>query len=327
MSDYCFACKESLELTVEHIIPQALGGRLKAKLYCKTCNETFGREIDNEISKQFGWVGTMLNIKRERGRPQPYEITDLSSGSTLIFDGEDVKRKKPIVVITSKDGKKLDSADITARSEKELTKICASIQKQYEMSGEMKTFLERKPGPLDAELEVTIDNDLLRRAISKVAYGFLCIKVHPNLALSSAFDEIRDFIMNGRGPNLASANFIDTVFMTDNVRPLHKIHIVLNRTDKLVVGFVSIFGVYRFTVLLAENFESQFEWPGLDYTYDPVRRKEVIANHNFRAPRLSKTQIIKPRQTKTFVHNELHKGHKLLDSYVDITRFLGGNLN
>jgi uroporphyrinogen-III decarboxylase len=45
MKSACFACKETKVLTEEHIIPQALGGRLKAKLYCKTCNENFGKDI------------------------------------------------------------------------------------------------------------------------------------------------------------------------------------------------------------------------------------------------------------------------------------------
>jgi len=327
MSTCCFICQEPLELTLEHIIPQAIGGRLKAKLYCKVCNGTLGHELDDEISKQFGWVGTLLNIKRERGEPQPYEVTDLSSGDTLVYDGKDLKRKKPIVIIKSKDGKKLDSADITARSEKELKEICASIQKRYELSGEMNTFLDAKPGPTNAELEITIDNDILRRAISKIAYGFLCTKVQANIVLSSDFDSIRDYITNGKGPNLACANYVDTVFMTDNVRPLHKIHIALNRTDKIVIGFVSIFGVYRFTVLLAENFESIFEWPGLDYTYDPVRRKEVNGNYNFTAPRLKKNNILQPKQTKRFVQDQLHKGHKVIETYAEKYNFLGGDLS
>ena len=128
MSTICFVCKEPQTLTLEHIIPQAVGGKLKAKLYCKICNETFGHELDDEIAKQFGWLGTLLNIKRQRGETQPFEVTELSAGTPLIFNGKGFQRKKPIVKIISKDGKKLDFADITARSEKELEKICASIQ-------------------------------------------------------------------------------------------------------------------------------------------------------------------------------------------------------
>lgn len=326
MNSLCFVCKEPQTLTLEHIIPQAISGRLKAKLYCKVCNDTFGHALDDEISKQFGWIGTWLNIKRERGEPQFYEVKELMSGITLVFDGKGLKRKEPIVKITSSDGKKLDSANITTRSEKELKEICTSIQKRYEVSGGMETFKDVHPGPTDAEHEITIDNALLRRAVSKIAYGFLCIKLPKDVVLSSPFDAVREYIKTAKGSALACANFIHTQFMTDHIRPLHKIHIVLNRSEKIVVGYVSLFGIYRFTALLAENFESKFEWSGLDYTFDPVRLEQVVGNDNFRTPQLTKENILRPKQSKEFVLSELHKGHKVIENYVVNYKFLGGEL-
>ena len=326
MSNRCFVCKDPRPLTLEHIIPQAIGGRLKAKLYCKVCNDTFGHVLDDEISRQFGWISTLLNIKRRRGVPQPYEVKELSSGTTLVFNGKGLKRKTPIIKITSIDGSKLDSVDVTARSKRELEKICASIQKRYKVSGPMKTFQDVHPGPTDAEYEITIDNALLRRAISKTVYGFLCIKLPNDIILSSPFERVREYIKAGQGHALAHANFIHTQFMTDRIRPLHKIHVTLNRGENLVVGYVSLFGIYRFTVLLADRFESKFEWPCLDYTFDPVRLEEVVGNANFRAPQLTKDNILHPKQSKEFVLSELNKGHKVIESYVPKYRFLGGDL-
>ena len=327
MHNSCFACKKPQTLTLEHIIPESIGGRLKARLYCKTCNDTFGHALDDEISKQFGWIGTLLNIKRERGDPQPYEVKEVTSGTTLVFDGKGLKRKRPIVKVESIDGRKLDLADITARSEKELKEICTSIQERYEIPGGIKTFQDIHPGPTDAEKEITIDNVLLRRAVSKIAYGFLCIKLPKDIILSSQFEAIRQYMKTGEGPALACANFIHTRFMTDHVRPLHKIHVALNRRENFVAGYVSVFGIYRFTVLLAEDFESKFEWPGLDYTFDPVRLEQVVGNDNFRTPQLSKENILHPKQSKEFVLNELNKGHTVIERYVQKYRFLGGELS
>jgi hypothetical protein len=78
--------------------------------------------------------------------------------------------------------------------------------------------------------------------------------------------------------------------------------------------------------LLAENFESKFEWPGLDYTYDPVRLEEIVGNYNFRAPRLTKEKI-PHQQSKEFIQGELHKGYKVIEGYVDKFKFLGGELS
>lgn len=327
MKNLCFICKQPQTLTREHIIPQAIGGRLKGRIYCKACNDTFGQALDDEISNQFGWVGTLLNIRRERGKTQPYDVKDRRSETTLVFDGERLSRKKPIVKISSSDGKKLDSADITARSEKELKEIFASIRKRYELSGEMASFKDVHPSPTDAERETTIDNAMLRRAVSKIAYGFLCIKLHRDIILSSPFDAVRAYIKNGKGQSLAHANFVHTQFITDRVRPLHKIHIALNRGEKLVVGFVSLFGIYRFTVLLAEEFQSQIEWAGLDYTYDPVRGAEVIGKDNFRAPQLTKENILRPKQSREFILGQLNSGTKVIESYVAKFKLISGELS
>ena len=111
------------------------------------------------------------------------------------------------------------------------------------------------------------------------------------------------------------------------MRPLHKIHIALNRYRKNVVGYVSLFGIYRFTVLLSGKYASQFEWPGLDYTFDPVRRQEVFGNERFRAPAIAKENILRPKQSKEFVQQELNKGQKVIEIYVDNYEFLRTELS
>lgn len=309
---------------MEHIIPQAIGGKLKARLYCKACNDSFGEVLDDELSKQFGWIGTLLNIKLERSKVRPYEVKDLKTGTKLLFDGKSLKRKTPVVKIGPKDSKKLNFVDVTARSEQELKRICSSIQKRYDVPGGIETFQDVYPGPTDTERVIMINNALLRRAVSKIAYGFTCTKLPESVIFSSVFEAIRQYIKTSDGPTLACANFLHTQFMTDRVRPLHKIHIALNRSQELLVGYVSLFGIYRFTVLLTEGFKSKLEWPDLDYTFDPVRQKQVFGNDNFRAPQLTKENILHPRQSKALVTIDLDRGHKVIESYVKSPRFLGG---
>ncbi len=144
----CFACTKKRKLTKEHIIPQAIGGRLKAKLYCKKCNSELGRQLDNEISNKFVQFAVILNIKIEGRRKgsrftQPLEVEDLETKTKLVFDGQDLIRKDPIVEIEKEsDGKTLKSANVYARSEKELKKIIGSIKKKFKTSGKSKSFQE-----------------------------------------------------------------------------------------------------------------------------------------------------------------------------------------
>lgn len=325
----CFACTRRKELTSEHIVPHALGGRLKGLLYCKECNDRFGKEIDAEISKQFGKIATLLNIKRERGgETRPFDVREISTGTELVFDGKGFTRKGVIVNLSSKDGKKLDAADITVRSKGELKKTCAEIRKRYEVSGEMKEFQEHHPGPTDAVHETEINSRLLRRASAKIAYSFLCTKVSRDIVLSSAFDGIRAYIKDDEGPDLSCANYVHTRFMTDHVRPLHKVHVALNRDDKIVVGYVSLFGMYRFTVVLSDDFVSDLEWADLDYTFDPVRLQEVfmLGNERLRGSHITRADILNPKQSKELVEAEISRGHEVVATYVDGYEFLHGEV-
>lgn len=309
---------------MEHVIPQSLGGRLKAKLYCKECNNTFGYELDDILTKNFGHIGTLLNIKRERGKSQPFNVNATATKSKLVFTGSSLTRKSPNVIIKSKDGKKVEFADVTARSKEELERIKASIKEKYEIANqaEQKTFKEIHPGPTDANFDIRIDDKLIRRAISKIAYSFLCMKIPKDLIFSSAFDKVRKYIEDGSELDLASANYLHTKFMTDYNRPLHKIHIALNRDKLIVAGFVTIFGIYRFSILLSDIFVSHVDWAGLDYTFDPVRLQKVPGYNNFQIPSLTETNILNPKQSEKFVLSELGKGYKMLENYVDNYEFI-----
>jgi hypothetical protein len=320
----CFACTGVRKLTDEHVIPQALGGKLRAKIYCKECNGTFGKTIDSELSIQLGRYATILNLKRERSNPRSFNVEELRNNTALVFNGKGFRRKDPeIKVRLGQDGKTVKSLDVTARSKKELDKIVASVQNKYNVPGNTKTFYEDHPGPTDTRYDFVVDNDLMRRGVAKIAYSFICLKLPRDLVFSDSFAKIRHYIVDSTGSALASPNFRHTQFMTDYVRPLHKIHVSLNRQEKIVIGFVMLFGIFRYTILLCSDLNSSFEWPGLDYTFDPVTSKAVSGNPNFRAPDLNKAEILNPRQSKRLLIEELSKGHKILESYANGYKFLG----
>ncbi|KAB2680961.1 HNH endonuclease [Brucella pseudintermedia] len=58
-----------------HIIPNALGGRLKPKgILCRTCNTTLDDLADNALVKAFGDWPTLLDIPRDRGQNPPKRL-------------------------------------------------------------------------------------------------------------------------------------------------------------------------------------------------------------------------------------------------------------
>lgn len=135
-----------------------------------------------------------------------------------------------------------------------------------------------------------------------------------------AFDEIRQYILGKVSGPLASSNYAHADFMVDNHRPLHKIHLSLSTRDRLVIGYVALFGTFRYTVLLSESLHADVEWPAIDYTYNPVTQREVPANPQFQAPRLTKAEVVSPRQSEAQALGALQKGYQVLVEYSPVLK-------
>jgi hypothetical protein len=317
MSDICRICCEPKELNQEHIIPQCLGGVLKKRIYCTNCNSELGHDVDAELAKNFGKYATFMNIGREHGVNQPFSIKDEITGLALKFDGERLCRKRPEVNMDTNSDGKLEGFEIIGRSEKELHEIFIGIAKEYNIDSSLVVFDQPQHQPPYSGNEFYLDNDSISKAIAKIAYGFACWKLSNEIILSSSFSKIRNYLKDEPCENLVSANYAHTDFMTDNKRPLHKIHLSINRPEKLVVGYVALFGVFRYTVLLSDCYESRIDWSAIDYTYDPTTQKEVPVKPLFTAPDLTKEQIVNPRQSEAMVLEALNTGMGVIAEHSD----------
>ena len=84
----CFFCDELLNeknTSVEHIIPNSIGGRLKSKkILCKRCNSKLGEKFDSEISKMFNLTMLINNIKRDDGKTPRKEKIYIVQGENKI---------------------------------------------------------------------------------------------------------------------------------------------------------------------------------------------------------------------------------------------------
>ena len=68
----CYLCKQVFSKeneSVEHIIPNSIGGRLKSKkLLCKKCNSKLGTEYDSEVSKMFNASMIISGVKKDNNK-------------------------------------------------------------------------------------------------------------------------------------------------------------------------------------------------------------------------------------------------------------------
>lgn len=85
----CYLCDEVItagNISEEHVIPNALGGRLRSReLLCRPCNARLGHEVDVDLCNYVAPLGVLIGLKRDSGRGRAVPITR-ADGSTLLLD-------------------------------------------------------------------------------------------------------------------------------------------------------------------------------------------------------------------------------------------------
>ncbi len=85
----CWFCgvefSEITPSTIEHIIPTSLGGKLKANILCKECNEFFGQTIDSDFNEMLSFITARYsNLISDRNiKPQKECLLTLLNGNTI----------------------------------------------------------------------------------------------------------------------------------------------------------------------------------------------------------------------------------------------------
>lgn len=83
--DLCIVCKESTDLSLEHIIPKSLGGRLTCRFVCHRCNNEFGSSFESQAR-----LAPMLRKAAAKHRsliPGLYEALEKGANYESKFDG------------------------------------------------------------------------------------------------------------------------------------------------------------------------------------------------------------------------------------------------
>lgn len=79
-----------------HVIPSALGGRLKPwDILCTKANTLLGDKVDLPLIQSFQAIMSLLNGSRDRGKNQPVRMTDDSGSDFIVEFGEPLKLTNP----------------------------------------------------------------------------------------------------------------------------------------------------------------------------------------------------------------------------------------
>src|ERR1700733_14390364 len=89
--DTCIVCDCALTSTndsIEHVIPNSIGGRLKVRGFiCTSCNNSAGAGWDAELARQAHSLCLFLGITRERGEYPPLFVVTTAGEEFNLLPG------------------------------------------------------------------------------------------------------------------------------------------------------------------------------------------------------------------------------------------------
>jgi len=130
----CYLCKIELDnknKSLEHIIPNALGGKLKSKhILCESCNKNLSK-IDSDLCNNLSIFTTYVNPKTDR--PTKFQVKAIMDGKEVILRSQ-MNLSTPFKPQISKDENGRTRIDIEAcfmRDSKEEKEFIKNFHKMY----------------------------------------------------------------------------------------------------------------------------------------------------------------------------------------------------
>jgi hypothetical protein len=182
----CLACEDMIDdsnASEEHVFNQAFGGTKKSnKLYCHSCNHRFGTDVDAPFAKDFEFVTTMLNVKRDRGPPPSLVATTIDGQKIRLGPGGVPSFQGPSpTVVEERDGVRHITITVPADRPELYPHMLTKVTKDYGLDPAALrdpsiTFTTTSTGIVNARL-ASIGGPAQARAIAKIALGFLALEI------------------------------------------------------------------------------------------------------------------------------------------------------
>ncbi len=243
--DKCIYCLNKPADSWEHIIPQSIGGRLKARLLCSECNHLLGSTLVDEVKNDPSIRLAVRNLKDQI--PQLFEaiekgqIYDAKSGEDSHVKLRYKNAKLEVLAHRKEDG------SLIFDTQKGLRNIAQMLRKEGlcedEISRKIESFEqleENKIIQLSRSVRVakwSIDSVfpnlqgplLSERVIALITYEFLALLLG-NLIYGEKLEFIREFIRGGN----KSDKIVTEQLTSQHYDPYHKIYPQLSETEILV---------------------------------------------------------------------------------------------
>ncbi|MFJ7371542.1 HNH endonuclease [Lysinibacillus sp. NPDC098008] len=287
----CYVCDDTLNSeneTVEHIVLNAIGGKLKSRrLICRDCNSKFGSKIDTELAKQLSSFCTLLNIQRESGTPQSikgkYKNTEV-----FIEPGGKIKRVKPEIKVDGNRYHIVTSDMSQARTvlkglKRKFPKL--NIEEELEKSTASKQYIQ------SIKIGFSIGGKEAMQSVCKSAINFYMLN-------NGEKEYIKHLIpyIQGKDDEAEIYYFYPNteLFFKDEDEIFHSLILIGDPLSKKLMVYVELFNELKFLVILNREYVGEKIYQA--YHYNVVKNEVVEFDREI---------IITNRDIKKFAKREL----------------------
>jgi len=277
----CYLCQIEIEDTncsIEHILPNCLGGKLKSKLLlCKSCNHDTS-VYEKELNKLASFFIVKNNIKRDRdGYHSPISAIDEETGRAALFHSNGIATLTDSKVDII-DGELIITSYNKKRALNELSKVVKDLASKGIKVDTSEMKVERQRNSEDIRtLYYTpqVDHYFMMKAILKIFINYFIHKGgNPNSVRKAI-----EYLKNINELDHRYCNYYDKNLSKDFCanKPCHIL--ILKNEKKEVKGYFEMFGKIGFIVVISTDYLGEdFQW---NYTYDPVTHTELQISYSF----------------------------------------------
>lgn len=273
----CYVCGRILDennRTEEHILLNAIGGHLSSdKIICRNCNSILGDDMDSELANQLNFVANMFNIRRDRGKPQPFDAVDKKNNKTYsILPGGKPNLKIPCIERNN------NHYTIEVRDKKQLARVLRELKRKHaEIDDETlikECTIDKKYLDDGLSFDIKFGGPLAFRSLCKTAVNFYIHK-------GGSPKNIRHLIPYIKGDtdyNVVSFMYLnEPPILTNSSELLHSIILRGDEKEKILFAYIELFDFYKAIALLNDNYEDK----NVEYRYffDVLSRKEIIRDY------------------------------------------------
>jgi len=286
MTHKCIFCGNFInKKSIEHIIPQNIGGKLKSgKLICRNCNSNFGATIDPTLYDLYKLIETYLCLNKNYNKNVRMNVRFKDEEYILTKTG--LMRKHPKVI--HRNGNKVQ---LEFPSEKSARKYFKKMKKKNPNIDveELVRTAEKVLIPITEPLEFSLDASVEKtwRECGKIVYEFL---FYINRSFCPSSSRFKEFI-NGT----LSLNDFPICQWYEDYNPIerdkdniyHIIVIEAREEEKFVIGYLEIYSCLKVLIVIENNYSGESFSKG--YYQDLMEKRNEIFIPSSKIPLGKKT--------------------------------------